>query len=79
MLSKEKFKSLKLGTKVCTIDGPGQSPTEGLASREGIIYGKINDKWGFCYRIKFNDYSFDTMHSINTEKNEGIGYYLLKD
>lgn len=77
MLNKNDFRNLKLGQEVCTIEGPGEWPDKDGAARVGKIYGRIDDRWGFCFRIKFSDCTFDTMHNLNTEKNEGCGYYLI--
>lgn len=67
------FESIRLGSRIGLVSGPGQFPREGDC-RTGIVYGKITDRWGRHLRVKMDDFTFEYVEGI-TEC--GIGAYLI--
>ncbi len=58
--------AIPLGTRIMAADG--------YTNRWGKVYGRIRTRWGSSLRIKFDDYTFDTCHGINS--GPGIGWHL---
>lgn len=43
------------GKKVYALDGPGQSPKEGLAGSEGIIISDKTSRWGEFWIVQWTE------------------------
>ncbi len=71
-----KFESIRLGTRIGLVSGPGQFPREGGGCRLGRVYGKHNGRFGRYLRVKMDDYTFETVHGLTTV---GIGAYLITE
>ena len=49
----------------------------GLINKNGRVYGHYRNRWGCYLRIKFDDNTFDTCHSIITDGPiSQIGWHL---
>jgi len=66
--------SVKPGTVITFVCGPGESSLPEFAMRKGRAYGVIRDRWGTHLRVKLDDFTFTTVDRFTSV---GIGAYCF--
>lgn len=70
----------RIGDKVTSVCGPGESAELCYAQSIGTVYGIVRDRWGVHCRVKWiksdGSVQFDSTHTFTLV---GIGCYLHRD